>query len=102
MSKSVPCPTFRRPSYVCTVRHVGTKNTTSYTAWQNQRVLIEGSFTCLPQQLSVCWLCTVHLKYHVYNLFILEKLQRLSHFPNTEGVFDAEAVSRQIFLHMNR
>lgn len=31
VSTSVPCPILRRPSYVCTVRHVGTRNTTSYT-----------------------------------------------------------------------
>lgn len=35
MSKSVPCPTLRCPSYVSTVWHVGTKNTTSYTVCKN-------------------------------------------------------------------
>lgn len=34
VSKYVPCPILRRPSYVCTVRHVGTRNTTSYTVWK--------------------------------------------------------------------
>lgn len=38
VSKSVPCPTLRRPSYVCTVWHVGTRNTTSYTVWKNHFV----------------------------------------------------------------
>lgn len=38
MSKSVPCPILRCPSYMCTVWHVGTKNTTSYTLWKILRL----------------------------------------------------------------
>lgn len=41
MSKSVPCPTLRRPSYVCTVWHVGTKNTTSYTVGKKYHCIFE-------------------------------------------------------------